>query len=327
MAADVKGNEVATSPVDEDTPECILGRLAELEGKVREQSEIIARISKQINTANYDGQLEALRVHSRLDRFRLEYALGELDGLQDDYEDFQKARHSDEYQSAFEDDEPLVTICITTMNRADLLIERSLDSIRAQTYRRLQVVVVGDHCTDDTAQRIASLGDPRIEFENLPSRGPYPKPGPDRYLVAGTSPAIASLAKANGKFITHLDEDDRYEPHRIELLVSKARQDRADFLWHPFWWENADGSWHPLGSPTLQLGGTGTSMIFYHHYFKRIGWNPDAYRIQEPGDWNRIRRIRHLRPRLLYVDEMLTWHHALPARSPFEAQPGEMFRD
>ena len=81
MAADVKGNEVATSPVDEDTPECILGRLAELEGKIREQSEIIAQISKQINTANYDGQLEALRVHSRLDRFRLEYALGELDGM------------------------------------------------------------------------------------------------------------------------------------------------------------------------------------------------------------------------------------------------------
>jgi hypothetical protein len=68
-------------------------------------------------------------------------------------------------------------------------------------------------------------------------------------------------------------------------------------------------------------------MIFYHSYFKRVGWNPDAFRTQEPGDWNRIRRIRHLRPNLHYVDEMLTWHHALPIRAPFERQPDEEYRD
>lgn len=311
----------------EAQPENLLGRLAELERKVAEQSKLISQLSSQIATANVQSQIETLRTDFSLDRFRLEYALCQVDGLQESYEDFQRARHSKAYQGAFDEDEPLVSICVTTSDRSDLLIERCLGSIRAQTYKRLQVIVVGDHCLDDTAERIAALQDPRIQFENLPVRGPYPKPGYDRWVVAGTNPAIVALAKARGTFVTHLDEDDRFEPHRIELLVGKAKQHRADFLWHPFWWEGSDGSWHQLGSSALQLGQTGTSMIFYHHYFKRIGWNPDVFRTQEPGDWNRIRRIRHLRPNSLYVDEMLTWHHSLPARGPFEAQPGETFRD
>jgi predicted nuclease with TOPRIM domain len=41
-------------------------------------------------------------------------------------------------------DEPLVSVCVATYNRAGLLVERCLASIRAQTYRRLDVVVVGD---------------------------------------------------------------------------------------------------------------------------------------------------------------------------------------
>lgn len=302
-------------------------RIAELEAKVAEQSAVIASLTEQLGQSNLQAEIESLRQAHQLDRFRLEYALGEIDGLGAEYDRFQLARRSDDYQSVYEQDEPLVTVCVTTMDRADLLVDRCLQSITAQSYQRLQIVVVGDHCTDDTEERVAALGDPRIEFANLPVRGPYPKPGYDRWLVAGTSPAIESLNRARGHFITHLDEDDRYEPNRIELLVQEAKEHRADFLWHPFWWEGHDGNWIRLGSPTLQLGQTGTSMIFYHQYFKRVGWNPDAFRTQEPGDWNRIRRIRHLRPNLHYVDEVLTWHHALPLREPFERQAGEEFRD
>jgi len=36
------------------------------------------------------------------------------------------------------------------------------------------VLIVADHCTDDTAERRGAIGDPRIRFINLPERGVYP---------------------------------------------------------------------------------------------------------------------------------------------------------
>src|SRR5205807_3935973 len=100
---------------------------------------------------------------------------------------YHKARVTADYKSAFSGREPLVSICVATMNRSDLLIERCLTSLVNQSYRNIQIIVVGDHCTDDTGSRIAQLRDDRISFHNLPSRGPYPPPGIDRWRVAGTN--------------------------------------------------------------------------------------------------------------------------------------------
>ena len=48
-----------------------------------------------------------------------------------------------------------MTVRIATWNRAELLVERALASLRAQGYERWEAIVVGDACTDDTADRIA----------------------------------------------------------------------------------------------------------------------------------------------------------------------------
>src|SRR6266496_3474924 len=54
---------------------------------------------------------------------------------------------------------PLVSVRVATFNRAELLVGRALPSVLNQTYDELEVVVVGDHCTDQTAERIEALGD------------------------------------------------------------------------------------------------------------------------------------------------------------------------
>ena len=97
--------------------------------------------------------------------------------------------------------------------------------------------MVGDHCTDDTEYQIAKLRDDRITFVNLPERGPYPPAGQDRWRVAGTYAANEAIRLSQGAFLTHLDDDDIFVPDRLEVLVQAAQQDRADFLWHPFWSE------------------------------------------------------------------------------------------
>jgi hypothetical protein len=43
------------------------------------------------------------------------------------------------------------------------------------------------------------------------------------------------------------------------------------------------------------------------------------------GDWNRLRKIKLLRPRIHYVDEPLVYHYAEQSQGSFTARDGERF--
>jgi hypothetical protein len=278
-----------------------------------------------VSTDDLDFRVKVLEHALRYERSRLDHALAVGEGIIETIETFHAARTSADYMRAFTDTAPLVSVCICTMNRAELLTERCLRSLREQTYRNLQIVVVGDHCTDDTQSRIAGLRDDRIAFVNLPRRGPYPPPGRDRWCVAGTNAVNEALVRCEGAFVMHLDDDDRAVPERVETLLRAAQEHRADLCWHPFWSEQPDGTWTLLGNGAFELGQITTGSIFYHRALTRIPWDVHAYRLGEPGDWNRLRKIRVLRPQLHFVNTPLLYHHREQNQSPFEAQDGETF--
>lgn len=214
------------------------------------------------------------------------------------FEQFQIDRASAEYQAAYTVEEPLVTVCIATYNRGQLLLERSVRSVLAQTYRNIELIVVGDCCTDDTAERMAAVRDPRLTFVNLPQRGNYPANPEWRWMVAGSTPMNEALSRARGHFITHLDDDDEFAPERIEVLLETIRRERADLVWHPFHAQNPGMEWELNESASFELGRVTTSSVFYHGWFRRIGWDINAYRMREPGDWNRFRKFRYLGAKL-----------------------------
>jgi hypothetical protein len=264
----------------------------------------------------YETRLAGLESHAgallneiRREQDRTDFALGAIEGILEEIARFETARASAEYQSVFDYPEPLVSICVATADRAELLLERCIPSLLAQTYRNLQIVVVGDHCTDDTEQRLAQLGDARISFRNLPDRGPYPPSGRARWCVAGSNAMNAALARCEGQFVTHLDDDDSYKADRIERLVQASLERRPDFCWHPFWAEGDDGAWRVIGDTRFALGQVTTGSIFYHRYFARFKWDPQAYRLDEPGDWNRLRKIKLLRPSMHFLAEPLLRHY------------------
>jgi glycosyltransferase involved in cell wall biosynthesis len=287
---------------------------------------ILIRLRNFLNrTSDLQIRVMALENALRREQIRIDHALAWSEGIVDAIEAFHVARAGAEYVRAFTDTAPLVSVCVGTMNRAELLTERCLRSLREQTYRNLQIVVVGDHCTDETARRVAALGDERIDFFNLPHRGPYPPPGWERWCVAGTNSVNEALSHCEGAFIMHLDDDDRAVPERVETLLRAAQQQRADLCWHPFWSEQPDGTWKLLGNGVFELGQITTGSIFYHQYFARIPWDVHAYRLHEPGDWNRLRKIGVLRPRLHFVDVPLTYHYRERNQPPFEPQAGETF--
>ena len=103
-------------------------------------------------------------------------------------------------------------MCVGTYNRGELITERCLPSILAQTYHNLEIIVIGDACTDDTFDRIKKFSDKRLKYFNLKQRGNYPRIRKFRWMVAGSIPFNHALRMTTGDFITHLDDDDEYSP-------------------------------------------------------------------------------------------------------------------
>ncbi len=255
------------------------------------------------------SELFYLRSAFEAERQRLDNALCLQEGLYEERERLFNLRKSTDFQEIFHRTEPLVSVCIATHNRADVLAGRALRSVLDQTYRNLQIIVVGDACTDNTEKLLSDQKDARIVFENLPVCGPYPPPGRARWCVAGSNAMNRALDLAEGDFITHLDDDDEYHPSRIAVLLAAAQEAKAEFLWHQFSAELPDGIWETLGKNKIALGQISTGSIFYHRYFSRIKWDTRAYLLDEPGDWNRIKKIRFLNPVTKFVNQVLMLHH------------------
>lgn len=215
-----------------------------------------------------------------------------------------------EYLAVYEEASPLVSVCVGTYNRSELLMERCLKSLLAQTYENLEIIVVGDACTDDTEEAVARLGDSRIAFVNLPIRGPYPEDPHLRWMVAGTMPVNHALRLAKGRFITHLDDDDEHLPDRVEKLVRFIQETRVDLVYHPFRWQTKSGAWRRNDAREFGHGQVTTSALFYHSWLKRLLWDVNAYKYREPGDWNRCRKILYLDAKTKRFPEALLKHYA-----------------
>lgn len=106
---------------------------------------------------------------------------------------------------------PLVSVIIPTYNRRRWIGE-CLDSVRAQTYARVETLVIDDCSTDSTAEWLRS--DPRYQFAQVHVQ---PKNG-------GASLARnAGIELARGELIAFIDSDDLLAPTHVERAVSYFR--------------------------------------------------------------------------------------------------------
>lgn len=100
---------------------------------------------------------------------------------------------------------PVVSVLIPTFNRPQYLC-KALASVLRQSYGSLQVIVVNDG-GEDVTDIVNSFHDPRLVFIN-------------RKDNCGKAFSLnEALAKAEGKYVAYLDDDDLYYPRHIETLV------------------------------------------------------------------------------------------------------------
>jgi len=103
---------------------------------------------------------------------------------------------------------PRVTVVIPTYSWATVL-PYSIGSVLEQTFTDLELLVIGDCCTDESEAVVTSFTDPRVQWFNLPE--------PTRHQVG---PDNEGIRRARGDIVAYLGHDDLWLPRHLELLVA-----------------------------------------------------------------------------------------------------------
>jgi glycosyltransferase involved in cell wall biosynthesis len=125
---------------------------------------------------------------------------------------------------------PLVSVCIPTYNYARFL-PQAIESVLGQTHRDLELIVLDDASTDDTAAVVEPYaGDERFRYERHAS---------NIGLFANFN---RCLEAAGGEFVKVLCADDWLHPRSLEdALAALAADPRTGLATSPGWHVDADG--------------------------------------------------------------------------------------
>jgi glycosyltransferase involved in cell wall biosynthesis len=114
---------------------------------------------------------------------------------------------------------PLVSVVLATYNWSSVL-RYSIRSVLWQTYPNLELLVIGDGCTDDSEQVVASFGDRRVRWHNLESNS-----------GSQAIPNNKGLELATGKYVAYLGHDDVWHPKHLATMVAHLQRESADFAY------------------------------------------------------------------------------------------------
>jgi glycosyltransferase involved in cell wall biosynthesis len=199
-------------------------------------------------------------------------------------------------------EDPLVTAYIPTYNRGRILIERSVPSVLAQTYKNFELLVIGDHCTDGTEELLQKIGDPRIRFYNFPDRlRRYPDDVFLHWLAGPVTASNKALELARGKWIARVDDDDIWTPDHLEELLRFAQRGGYEFVSSDYIEERSGvrrvvagvGAKDPYYTRKDKPGSGynpkigGTSTWLYRSYLRLFKYNINCWRKK----WNRVNDI------------------------------------
>lgn len=102
--------------------------------------------------------------------------------------------------------EKLVSVCINAYNSADVIGE-TIESVLNQTYKNLQIIIVDDCSTDNTAEIVKSYDDDRIELYTLSKN----------FNISNANNEC--LHRAKGEYIAHIDSDDIWVEDKLEKQI------------------------------------------------------------------------------------------------------------
>ncbi|MFK4070824.1 glycosyltransferase family 2 protein [Streptomyces sp. NPDC029674] len=211
---------------------------------------------------------------------------------------------------------PRVSVVCPAFNRS-AAITQTLNSVRAQSVRDWELIVISDGSTDDTDThvRAAAAADPRIRLTRTAHHG-HP-----------AEPRNIALAQARGNVIAYLDHDDQWHPGHLAAVLT-AIDSGATLVATGFELRAADGTttavsqpyemcWHP----EFQILGAifePSRVAHRRGVAERVGgWRAGAgmedwdlwLRLTDAGE--RFTTVAH--PTTVILDDASTRRHRIPA--------------
>ncbi|TFD86269.1 glycosyltransferase family 2 protein [Cryobacterium serini] len=217
----------------------------------------------------------------------------QLDDIQSVKEKLAALRSTAGYETGFTEVEPLVSVRIASYRKTEELIDVAIASVRKQSYERYEIVIVNDGPNDRTRRALGALRDPRIRYYELDERGSYPADQRSRWMVAGTPAANQAAALARGSWIAPLDDDDEFTPDHIGKLLELGRRERAELAYGALIQKNMINHTETLvwSDPPAISQFSFQGALYLRELGSVFEYSADAWMLDEPGDWNLIRRM------------------------------------
>lgn len=190
-------------------------------------------------------------------------------------------------------DNPLVSIIIPVFN-GERHIGEALESVRKQTYKNIEIIVVDDGSTDNTAVIAEKLADRCICQEN-------------RGVAAARN---AGIEVSKGEYLAFLDADDIWDARKLEKQIDIMES--KDSLSYTFTDHKLflDGNleefpgWIRKDYKKNELTGyIPSTLVARKRDFKKIGYFDETLRLGEDSDW--FLRARDLGFRMEIIHENL----------------------
>ena len=194
---------------------------------------------------------------------------------------------------------PRVSVIIATYNWSSVL-RHSIASVLEQSFEDLELWVVGDGCTDDSADVAASFRDPRVQWDNLE-------------INSGnqSAPNNRGLHLARGDLVAYLGHDDLWYPNHLETLVAAIDATGADLVYSVAEVLGAPGSGDrrlvgltPNGGYLARLFAPPSAILHRAGLAREIGGWRDYRTIRLPPDVDFLTRAWDHGKKLVPVNEL-----------------------
>ncbi len=125
------------------------------------------------------------------------------------------------------DNGPLVSAIITTHNRLNLL-KKAIDSVRNQSYKNFELIVVDDASIDGTKEYCEGQDFDYIYIPQEESKG-------------GNHARNIGIKSAKGKYCAFLDDDDRWKESYLEKMVGLIEEKGCGMVYSGVTYEQYNG--------------------------------------------------------------------------------------
>lgn len=195
---------------------------------------------------------------------------------------------------------PEVSVIMATYNSSETL-RCAIASVLNQDFTNFELLVVGDHCTDDSEEVVNNFDDERIQWINLPQN-----------VGSQSGPNNEGLKRARGYYIAYHGHDDIWLPHHLSTLLTSIKNNEVDLVYCLSVMVGPQGVQRTLGGP-LAEGRTyehsyhvpPSSWLHRKDLIHDVGYWPDPDAIPAGVDMHYLGQIAKAGKKISFVTALL----------------------